>query len=158
MTGRRLFWHNPTLFFFCAFQKYVVKSSKLEFIDKCQNLMAFWSFLGSDPLNMRLKVEFQAERVRDLIRYVMRKKCSCIIEIIAWLIEILITECISCLLWIQSGLRTPLMKSKVDFWKLWLMPKTWPKSVKFMQPFVLWKIVILILGLHRFSKISCQGI
>ena len=59
----------------CFFgQRYYVKSSGLEFTGKCQNLMQYWAFLGSDPCNMRLKVDIQAERVRDLIRYVMQNR------------------------------------------------------------------------------------
>ena len=64
------FFHNLRLLFY-FFQMLNQKNrdgKELDFNEKCDRLVTYWSTLGTDPIALRLDTPTQADRVKHLIR------------------------------------------------------------------------------------------
>ena len=58
-------------FLFLFFQRLNQKNQdgkELDFNEKCDRLVTYWSLLGKDPIALRLDTPTQADRVKNLIR------------------------------------------------------------------------------------------
>ena len=63
------FFH--TLRFFIFFQRLIQKNQdgkELDFNERCDRIVTYWSTLGTDPIALRLDTQTQADRVKHLIR------------------------------------------------------------------------------------------
>ena len=65
--------HNRRLLicFFLSLQRLNQKNQdgkELDFNEKCDRLVTYWSQLGNDPIALRLDTPTQADRVKNLIR------------------------------------------------------------------------------------------
>ena len=57
-----------TFYFFQMLNQKNRDGKELDFNEKCDRLVTYWSTLGTDPIALRLDTPTQADRVKHLIR------------------------------------------------------------------------------------------